>query len=70
MNWIQKWPVQSHSSNRIYVVALSDDGSWGCSCPSWKFHRRTCKHIREIKFNGFHPKAKDDEFISEYEMSI
>jgi hypothetical protein len=48
MNWIEKWNVPSSSSNRTYVVSVADNGEWGCSCPSWKFHRRICKHIQHI----------------------
>jgi hypothetical protein len=49
MKWIDKWEVPSSSSNRTYVVSVSDNGEWGCSCPSWKFHRRICKHIQHTR---------------------
>lgn len=48
MNWIKKWNVIGSTGN-TYVVALSDTGVWGCSCPRWKFRREECKHIIQIK---------------------
>lgn len=72
--WINKWPVLSNSSNREYIVALSEDGEWGCSCPAWKFRRQTCKHIKEIQYQrAIHANIKreqHDEFISENEMLL
>ena len=50
--WLRKWNVESHSSNRIYVVSESESGEWGCSCPVWKFRRLECKHIAEIKYDS------------------
>jgi len=50
MRWIKKWEVPSESNkNVMYVVALSDKGTFGCSCPVWKFRRQECKHIESIK---------------------
>ena len=52
--WIKRWKVPSDSSDSIYTVAVDYDGNFGCSCPQWKFRRRTggdCKHIIRIK-NG------------------
>jgi len=48
-NWVQKWDVQSESNpQKFYTVSRGDDGTFGCSCPAWTFHRRTCKHIRGV----------------------
>jgi predicted nucleic acid-binding Zn finger protein len=53
--WVNRWEVASHTSDREYVVAQRPDGSWGCSCPAWKFKkpvdgvRADCKHIQEVK---------------------
>ena len=52
--WVKRWKVPSDSSDSIYTVAVDYDGKFGCSCPQWKFRRRTggdCKHIIRIK-NG------------------
>lgn len=51
MKWVKKWKVKSESSNREYVVSLSDEDTWGCSCPAWKFNRIECKHIIRVKLN-------------------
>jgi len=51
MNWVKKWHIKSESSNKEYVVSLSDENIWGCSCPAWKFRRQECKHIIMVKLN-------------------
>lgn len=51
MKWIKKWYVQGSNGNQ-YTVALATDGTWGCSCPHWKFRRLECKHIRYIRESG------------------
>lgn len=47
----KRWKVQSFTSGGAYVVALTRDGEWQCSCPHWKFRRPEggCKHIRRVK---------------------
>ena len=55
MRWIERWYVDSHSSDKEYTVSIAEDGeTWGCSCPAWKFQRHRirdgiCKHIREVQ---------------------
>lgn len=49
MTWIKKWDVPSSDGKRTYVVAIKENGEYGCSCPAWKFHRRNCKHIARIQ---------------------
>ena len=51
MNWVKKWYIESENSNRKYTVSLSDEDTWGCSCPAWKFNRIECKHIIRVKLN-------------------
>jgi hypothetical protein len=51
MKWIKKWNVESESGKGSYVVSLSDQNEWGCSCPVWKFRRQECKHIRRVKLD-------------------
>ena len=49
--WVKKWDVEG-STGETYVVALKTDGSFGCSCPGWKFKKAPkpdCKHIRAMK---------------------
>ena len=48
---ISRYNIESHSSNRTWVVAEYNDGSFSCSCPSWIFHKGikvNCKHINEF----------------------
>ena len=55
MTWIQKWEVDG-SNGKVWIVALSDKGTFGCSCPSWKFRRVECHHIKYIKDNYYYDK--------------
>ncbi|HET9281224.1 MAG TPA: hypothetical protein VFR24_04615 [Candidatus Angelobacter sp.] len=51
--WIRKWSVPA-SSGGLWTVSLKHDGSYGCSCPAWKFARAPkpdCHHIAFIKAN-------------------
>lgn len=46
--WINRFEINSESSNRIYVVAQRANLSeWGCSCMGWKRYRK-CKHLSSI----------------------
>lgn len=51
--WIYRWTAQSRTTaGKQYVVALKRDGTFGCDCPAWKFHKAPkpdCKHILAIK---------------------
>lgn len=49
--WIRKWNVPSDSGNGEYVVSLSDQDTYGCSCKAWTMHfpRQDCKHIDLVK---------------------
>lgn len=33
----------------MWVVSQAADGEWGCSCPVWKYRRKACKHIEEVR---------------------
>ena len=46
--WVDRWMVQSETDpTKFYTVSRAKDGSFGCSCPAWKFRKvETCKHIR------------------------
>lgn len=48
MTWIKRWEVNG-TDGHIWIVALGDDGKWGCSCPVWKFKRVECHHIDMIR---------------------
>lgn len=47
--WVQSFEVPSTSGDGTYVVSLDKTGSWGCSCPHWKFRRAPCKHILSVQ---------------------
>lgn len=49
--WVRKWTSESWTDKhgKCYVVSVSVDGVWGCSCPEWIFRRNECHHIQEVK---------------------
>lgn len=50
--WVNRWEVISDTSGEAYTVAQKTDGSWGCSCPRWKFSKapkQACKHILRVQ---------------------
>lgn len=51
--WIQRWEVPSRSdSGKSYTVGRKADGTFGCSCPAWKFAKAPkpdCDHIISIQ---------------------
>lgn len=55
--WLKKWKVKGSKGNE-YTVSLAADGSWGCSCPVWKFRRERCKHIAQVQ-------AAPDAFVGQ-----
>lgn len=67
--WPQRWEVDSHSSDSVYIVARRWDGDewvWGCSCPSWRFKRAPksdCGHITEVKSQQAANVAEHREWI-------
>lgn len=51
--WIRRWSVPS-SSGGTWIVSIKHDGTYGCSCPAWKFARTPkpdCHHIAFIRAN-------------------
>lgn len=49
--WIKKWRVPRSTGDGEWVVSQADDGTWGCSCPVWKFRRAICHHIIAVQTN-------------------
>lgn len=47
--WVRGWDVKSDMGRDTYRVSISDNEEWGCSCPVWKFRRKECKHILQVK---------------------
>lgn len=54
-NWVKRWDVPG-SNGKTWTVAINMAGNYGCSCPVWKFKRRDCKHIDQVKAGFFCPK--------------
>jgi hypothetical protein len=46
--WQYKCEVPG-SQGHTWVVSQAEDGTWGCSCPVWKFKRKECHHIANVK---------------------
>jgi len=45
-----KWYVESESCDKWdYVVIHKQDGSWYCTCESFKYREAECKHIKAVK---------------------
>jgi hypothetical protein len=64
--WVQKWHIESSSeAGKKYVVSLSSELVWGCSCPVWKFRRQECHHIKQVKFSL---QAKDGDVGSDMKL--
>jgi hypothetical protein len=50
--WVNRWEITSMTSDRTYVVGQKVDGTWGCDCAAWKFHKAPkppCKHILKVQ---------------------
>jgi len=39
------------SNGAIYIVT-DDHGSWACTCPSAKWQKGDCKHVKKIKLSA------------------
>ena len=39
------------SNGAIYIVT-DDHGAWSCTCPSAKWQKRDCKHVKALKLNA------------------
>ena len=60
-HWIERYTVPSESSDRKYTVGKKDDGTWGCTCPRYKFHHVECKHIQAVQAHpGWYPHCPED----------
>jgi hypothetical protein len=36
------------SKGKTYYVMRVETAAWECTCPDYRFRRRTCKHIKRI----------------------
>lgn len=61
-HWVERYSVPSESSGRMYTVGIKDDGTWGCTCPRYKFHHVECKHIQAVQAHpGWYPHCPEDD---------
>jgi len=61
-HWAERYTVPSESSDRTYTVGKKDDGTWGCTCPRYKFHHVECKHIQAVQAHpGWYPHCPKDD---------
>ncbi len=52
--WVERWDVPGNNG-KTWTVGRRKDGSFGCSCPAWKFAKAPkpdCHHIAGIKLGG------------------
>ena len=51
--WVERHEVVG-TSGKPYIVSLKNDGTFGCSCPTWIFSKvrpkPDCQHILQLKF--------------------
>jgi len=43
------WTVEG-SKGKVYVVKVSNEGAWSCTCPGYSFRRR-CKHVESMRLD-------------------
>lgn len=56
--YINRFQVQSESSDRLYTIAQHRTGRWwACSCRGWIAHKH-CKHLRSLGLPGCHQPAE------------
>ncbi len=76
---MRSWRVPSQSEPGVeYTVTLSDDGSWSCTCPHFRYRRAECKHILSVRgasapATGYvdHPMVREGAIEErEYQRSI
>jgi len=47
---VNQWEIPSSSDKtKVYTVIKKADGTFDCTCPQFKFRKKTCKHITECK---------------------
>lgn len=48
-HWIARYSIPRSTGTGTWTVAQHKNGSWGCSCPRYRFKREQCKHIDEVQ---------------------
>jgi len=57
VSYLNQWRVpDSKGVPDKYIISLTYDGEYQCSCRGWTMHvpRRDCTHIQKLKANPFH----------------
>jgi len=55
---LRSWRVPSQSEPGVeYMVTLSDEGSWSCTCPHYTYRHTVCKHILKVREELSAPRA-------------
>jgi len=52
LKYLNQWEAPSKSNpSKKYIISLTYDGEWQCSCKGWTMHvpRKDCIHIRDLK---------------------
>jgi hypothetical protein len=63
-----KWDRIEPDMSNGYIISLTEDDKWQCSCPQWKFRRITCKHITMVlhKFKFLNMRYWDHPNLEDY----
>lgn len=50
--YVKKYTVPSDSvAGKEYLVSITENGQWQCSCKHWTTRHVECKHIARVKAN-------------------
>lgn len=61
--WVKRWKVPKSKGDGEWTVAQDKDGNYGCNCPIWRFSRKECHHIKQIKANGANALQEKPKYI-------
>ena len=52
VKYLKKYTVSSESqAGKEYLVSITENGQWQCSCKHWTTRHVECKHIKKVKQN-------------------
>jgi hypothetical protein len=44
---LNEWKVDSATDCKTYIVIVTSDVKWTCTCPHFTYRKQICKHIKE-----------------------